>query len=138
MSDVSPLLDSIALSMKHLAARQQVISQNIANSDTPGYKARDMEPLDFSSLLAEKGVPRVTPPRVNVTSGMVALGTAPTADGRIVADEATSETKPDGNNVTLEDQLLKMGGIQSDFSTMADLYRKQLGLLKTAIDSSSR
>jgi flagellar basal-body rod protein FlgB len=133
MSDVSPLLGSITRSMKHLVARQQVISQNIANGDTPGYKAREMEALDFSSLLTEKGVPHVTPPRVNVTSGMVALGVAPTTDGRIIADANTSETKPNGNNVTLEDQLLKMGEIRTDFTTMTNLYRKQIGLLKTAI-----
>jgi flagellar basal-body rod protein FlgB len=64
---------------------------------------------------------------------MVALGVAPTTDGRIIADANTSETKPNGNNVTLEDQLLKMGEIRTDFTTMTNLYRKQIGLLKTAI-----
>lgn len=133
MSNVSPLLGSITQSMKHLAARQQVISQNIANSETKGYKAQEMEAPDFSSLLTEKGVPHVVRPRVNVTSGMVALGVAPTTNGHVIADSDTSETKPDGNNVTLEDQLLKMGEIRTDFTTMANLYRKQLGLLKTAV-----
>lgn len=133
MSNVSPLLGSITQSMKHLAARQQVISQNIANSETKGYKAQEMEAPDFSSLLTEKGVPHVARPRVNVTSGMVALGVQPTTNGRVIADSDTSETKPDGNNVTLEDQLLKMGEIRTDFTTMANLYRKQLGLLKTAV-----
>jgi hypothetical protein len=40
-------------------------------------------------------------------------------------DKDISETKPDGNNVTLEDQLLKMGQIQADFTAMTGLYRKQ-------------
>jgi len=41
--------------------------------------------------------------------------------------------KPDGNNVTLEDQLLKMGQVQTDFATMTNLYRKQMSLMKTAL-----
>ncbi len=135
MNTLSPLLSSITQSMKNLAARQQVISQNIANSETAGYKAQDIEAPDFSSLLAEKGVPHVTAPRVNVTSGMVSLGVAPTSEGHVIADSDTSETKPDGNNVTLEDQLLKMGETRTDFTTMANLYRKQLGLIKTAVGS---
>jgi flagellar basal-body rod protein FlgB len=130
----SSLLDGITRSMHYLAARQQVISQNIANSETPGFKAQDMEAPDFSSLLERSGKgPHVARPRVNVTSGMVALGVTPTANGHVIADSDTSETKPDGNNVTLEDQLLRMGEVRTDFTTMTNLYRKQLGLIKTAL-----
>ncbi len=43
------------------------------------------------------------------------------------------ETKPDGNNVTLEDQLLKMGQVQTDFTPMTNLYRKQMTLIQAAI-----
>lgn len=133
MLETAPLIDGITRSMKNLAVRQRVIAQNIANSETPGFKAQEVEAPDFSSLLANRGVPHVTPPRVHVTNGMVALGKAPTADGHVIADSATTETKPDGNNVTLEDQLLKMGQVQTDFKTMTDLYRKQMGLLQAAI-----
>jgi len=51
----------------------------------------------------------------------------------VILDRETSEAKPDGDNVTLEDQLLKMGQIQADFATMTGIYRKQMGLLKAAI-----
>ncbi len=129
----SPLLDSITRSMKNLAERQRVLSQNIANSETPGFKAQEVEAPDFSSLLATRGVPHVTRPQVQVTSGMVALGVPPTANGKVIADSDVSETKPDGNNVTLEDQLLKMGEVQTDFTTMSNLYRKQMALIQAAI-----
>lgn len=133
MASDSPLLDSITQSMKSLAQRQRVIAQNVANSETPGFKSQEVEAPDFSSLLTHKGVPHVVRPRVQVTSGMVALGVPPTENGRVVADSNVSETKPDGNNVTLEDQLLKMGQVQTDFQTMTDLYRKQMGLIQAAI-----
>ena len=70
---------------------------------------------------------------------MSALGANPALGGsNIVLDNATSETKPDGNNVTLEDQLLKMGEVQADFATMTSLYRKSQGLMKTALGQGSR
>lgn len=121
--------------MKHLSERQRVIAQNIANSETPGFKARDMAEPNFAGLLAaqDTGKPSVARPRVTISSGMSALGARQAMGGNILLDANTSETKPDGNNVALEDQLLKMGQIQADFATMTSIYRKQLGLLKTAI-----
>lgn len=140
MSDgVPPILDGIGREMRHLAQRQRVIAQNIANSETPGFKARDVDAPDFSDLLAAQGVshrPGVVRPRVAITSGMAALGAhAIEADG-VRLDRDVTETKPDGNNVTLEDQLLKMGQLQADFAAMANLYRRQQGLLKTALGRS--
>ena len=55
--------------MSWLEARQDVLSQNVANADTPGYAARDLKPMDFASLLkkANGAVPAsglmVTDPR---------------------------------------------------------------------------
>lgn len=42
-------LDAQGRALELLARRQQVLSSNIANADTPGYKARD---IDFASVLA--------------------------------------------------------------------------------------
>lgn len=132
-----PIIQGVAQAMRHLSDRQRVIAQNIANSDTPGYRARDLEAPDFSGLVEAagggngSGAPRVARPRVHVTSGMAALG-ASAASG-VILDRDISETKPDGNNVTLEDQLLRMGEIQADFAALSGLYRKQMGLLRSAL-----
>jgi flagellar basal-body rod protein FlgB len=130
-----PLLAGIGDAMRNLSERQRVIAQNIANSETPAFKARDVQAPNFSRLLSgqEAGKPSVTRPHVTLTSGMSALGARSLMAGNIVLDADVSETKPDGNNVVLEDQLLKMGQVQADFATMTSLYRKQIGLLKSAI-----
>lgn len=133
MPNVAPLLAGIRAEMKHLAERQRVIAQNVANSDTPGYKAREVESPDFGDLLAGQGASRVARPRVEITGRMAALGAHAPQNGDILLDTDTSETKPDGNNVTLEDQLLKIGQVQADFAAMTNLYRKQQALLKTAL-----
>ena len=134
MASTTPtLLTGIGQAMKHLAERQRVVSQNIANSETRGFKAREVETPSFTGLLEaqEGGRPQIAQPRVKVTSGMAALGAS--RGGNVILDSDISETKPDGNNVTLEDQLLKMGQIQSDFAALTNLYRKQMSLLKTAL-----
>lgn len=130
------LLAGITQSMKALSQRQQVIAQNLANSETPGFKARESIAPDFSALLAahgDGGAPHIARPVVQLSSGMAALGARQAGDGSVVDDKDTGETKPDGNNVVLEEQMLKMGQVQSDYSAMASIYRKQLGLLKAAI-----
>ncbi|TFI59651.1 flagellar biosynthesis protein FlgB [Sphingomonas parva] len=120
--------------MQHMSGRQKVIAQNIANSETPGFKAREVEAPDFSQMLgAMEGGPRVVRPRVTISGGMAALGARPTSGANgVILDKDTMETKPDGNNVTLEEQLLKMGQVQADFTALTSLYKKQLLLMKTA------
>lgn len=137
-TSLPPIFDGMGRAMKAMAEHQRVISENIANSETAGYKARTVEAPDFSALVESQagasGAPRIARPRVELSGGMAALGArAPQAGGRVVLDTKTSETKPDGNNVTLEDQLLALGEVQQNYAAMTSLYRKQIGLLKTAI-----
>ena len=79
------LMGGITRSMHNLADRQRVISENIANSETPHFKAREMEAPDFGALLEAqggvKGTPRVGRPRISITSGMQALGARPPPTG---------------------------------------------------------
>ena len=76
---VPAILSGIRAEMKHLADRQRVISQNIANSETPGFKARDVAAPNFSALLAAQGggaggAPGIAVPTVQLTPSMAALG----------------------------------------------------------------
>lgn len=132
----SGLVNGIVQSMHALSARQRVIAQNIANSETPGFKARATVAPDFGAMLAAQGdggAARVARPQVRITSGMAALGARQPDGGSIILDSDTGETKPDGNNVVLEEQLLQMGQTQADFAALTSIYRKQMGLMKTAL-----
>ncbi|WP_188054521.1 MULTISPECIES: flagellar basal body protein [unclassified Sphingosinithalassobacter] len=138
MRDVPPVLAGIKASMQHMSQRQQVLAQNIANSETPGYRGRELEAPDFSSLVqGAGGTPRVAAPRVMLTDAMQGLGAVqPAGANGVIFDTDIAETKPDGNNVTLEDQLLRMGELQADFTAMAGLYRKQMDLMRKALGRS--
>lgn len=138
MTNTPRLFDAITQSMKHLAHNQRVIAENVANAETPGFKARTVSAPEFSALVelhgGTAGRPQVQRPRITLSGSMIGLGARPPQGGSdVILDRNTSETKPDGNNVTLEDQLLKMGEVQADFAAMTNLYRKQLGLIKSAI-----
>ena len=129
--DTLPILGGMRERMQNLSERQRVIAQNIANSETPGYKAREVAEPSFAGLLGGSGM--VATPRVELTAKMKSLGAVQRVGGGLIFDKDITETKPDGNNVTLEDQLLKMGQVQADFTAMTNLYRKQMSLLKTAV-----
>lgn len=126
-----PILAGIRDRMHNLADRQRVLAQNIANSETPGYKARDVAEPDFAALVGGSGM--IAKPRVELTQRMKGLGAVQPIGMGVIFDKDITETKPDGNNVTLEDQLLKMGEVQADFTAMTNLYRKQMAMLKTAV-----
>lgn len=133
MSEMPTILTAIQMRMQNLSQRQQVIAQNLANSETPGYKSRDVSEPNFGDLLQGAGGISIAKPRVELTGTMKSLGAVQPVGSGLVFDKDVTETKPDGNNVTLEDQLLKMGKVQADFSAMTNIYRKQMLLLRTAL-----
>ena len=134
MARTPDLINGLAAAMRHLGRKQQVIAENIANGDTPGYKARTVEGPHFGSLIGIASESRVVArPTVELTSGMAGLGAQARGGTRVRLDKTVSETKPNGNNVTLEDQLLALGQVQADYATTTSLYRKQMALLRTAI-----
>ena len=126
-----PILAGIRERMQNLSERQRVVATNIANSETPGYKAREVSEPNFASLVGGSGM--IAAPRVQLTDRMKSLGAIQPIGTGLILDKDITETKPDGNNVTLEDQVLKMGEIQADFTAMTGLYRKQMSMLKTAV-----
>lgn len=134
------IMDNLTRSMRYLSDRQHAIAGNIANSETPGYKARDVEKPDFSAMIEGQSsnfsTPRITRPHVDLTSAMTLMGAQPLRASGSIAYKNISETKPDGNNVTLEDQLLDIGSIQADFATMTSISRNLDGLMTKALGSA--
>lgn len=130
------ILDAISAKLKHLSVRQQVVSQNIANADTPGFRARDVKTPDFSAILGETtlaGKAEIGVPRVAASASMARLGASPARIGEIERGDTAYEVKESGNTVILEEELMKMAQIQMDYAALTNLYRKQAGLLKIAL-----
>jgi flagellar basal-body rod protein FlgB len=94
--------------LTYLSERQEVVAGNIANADTPGYKALDVEPGDFSAAL-QQARDAVVP----------------------VPDLAA---RNDGNNVSIdrEARLLSENAIRFNLATQ--LLRTQMKALRSAIE----
>lgn len=84
--------------MTWLAERQTVTAANIANADTPGYRARDVAP--FSSVLETAGLSMVATSPLHMTAGAGSTANLATRSG---ASWASSHS---GNNVSIERELM--------------------------------
>jgi flagellar basal-body rod protein FlgB len=97
--------------MDLLSARQKLVASNIANIDTPGYKAKDIDfQFEFLSL-ASGNVP--SSPRVVDTPGLV--------------------VKSDGNNVSLDREARLLSENAMRFSVASNLMKTQLRMVESAI-----
>ncbi|MFC2970529.1 flagellar basal body rod protein FlgB [Acidimangrovimonas pyrenivorans] len=107
--------------MQWLSARQRVISENIANADTPGYRAQDVASFD---AFVE-----------HVRSNEAQLGptdfTTLTPVETVTADDSWTGTLS-GNTVVLEQQTVKAGETAQQYRLAANLYRKAHELLNLA------
>ncbi|MCI0754789.1 flagellar basal body protein [Teichococcus vastitatis] len=117
--------------MRQLAERQNVLSQNIANADTPHYRARDVKPFSFDSTLLRQ------------QPGLASLRLASTRPGHIgqsigaanvITDRANSYSEdPDGNTVNLEEQMVKQADVAKAYDLTTLVYKRGTALLRNAV-----
>ncbi len=110
------LLDTMSAMARHAAQRHAVIAENIANADTPGYKAKDLQPFSevFKSSVREGG---------NVKN----------MNASVVEMDAGDIASPNGNTVSLEQQMMLSAQNKGDHEMALAVYRKSLDMFKMAI-----
>jgi flagellar basal-body rod protein FlgB len=127
-----PTLAALRTKMQWHQERQRVLANNISNSDTPNFKPSDLVEPKFD----RNGQPPVG-------SMMGSLPMLRTSSQHLTAAGGTEsfttdrkggfQTRPAGNAVNLEDEMLKTSSNQMDYAAATSLYSRSLGLLKTAI-----
>jgi flagellar basal-body rod protein FlgB len=126
-----PLMSMLRTRMSWLHQRQDVLSQNVANADTPKYAAHDLKPLDFkdslqSSMASKASNLSVTDPRH--------IAIRPASSTKFDDVETHDiESNPNGNSVSLEAEMIKVADTQAQFQAAANIYAKAMTLMKTAI-----
>lgn len=125
------LFKALGAKMDYLNQRQRVISQNIANADTPGYKPQDLLPVDFNTVLRD--VTQTNGVRVETTDGMHMPRPLKIDDAKERKQKETYEVAPAGNAVIMEEQLIKANQTVSDYTLMTNIYQKQVQMMKTAL-----
>lgn len=120
--------------LAHASARNAVVARNIAHADTPGFKAQEVEAFDFERMAASAGASEPKATRPGHTRGQSLPG-RPEVEAR--AAPATDES-PDGNTVSLEEQMVQAAETRGQFELAATLYAKHLSMLRTAIGRGER
>ena len=105
--------------------RQSVLAENIANANTPGYKPHDLQPFAATLSQVQSVEPAQTQP--NHLAGTI----APAAANEVV--DRTHMRSPDGNAVSLDEQLVKLADTETAHSMVTSIYRAYLGMFNTAL-----
>lgn len=111
----------------HAAARQQLLARNVANADTPGYRAQDL--ADFAFMVESSGSMASAPMRVTRAAHNAGLGWGMTA--RQV--EAGGEASPNGNTVSLEGEMFRQAEIGREHKLALTVYESGLRLTRGAL-----
>ena len=96
----------------HASARQSAIAGNVANADTPGYRAQEVE--DFATHLRR-------------------LQAEPAAPPRLVSAPAGAALSPNGNSVSLEAEMMKAVETRHQFDKALSIYQSVSGIIRTSL-----
>ncbi len=99
--------------------RQQLLAQNVANANTPGYQPRDLAPF----FAAMTGALSLTSPLHMMAAGRSAAA----------ALSRPAEKGIAGNGVSIEDQLGKVADTSGIQELTLNLHRSYQGMLRTAL-----
>lgn len=120
MFDTLDLFRTADAMARHAGARQAVVARNLANADTPGYRAQQIAP--FAEAMQTGTGLRET--RDAHTPGTVAPGRP---------RPATAETSPNGNSVSLELEMLAGIEAEREHSRALAIYKHGMTVLRTAL-----
>ncbi len=111
--------------------RQRVLSQNISNADTPDYRPKDLNALNFKQVLRGEMAPHVAVARTNANH---LKGTIPEQEKfRDIGQRKTFEASPDGNQVVVEEQMQKVSDTKSAYDTAVTLMQANFKMLSIAV-----
>jgi flagellar basal-body rod protein FlgB len=117
--------------MSWLHQRQDVLSQNVANADTPGFVARDLKALDFDDTMRSQMMNRGASLAVTNARHIEIKSTSSTKFDDFESRDV--ESNPNGNAVSLEAEMIKVSDTQAQFQAAANIYAKAMTMMKTAI-----
>lgn len=131
-----PVLGLLTQSMSFHNQRQRVIAENVANANTPGYVAQDLDESEFQRNLQEQMQARSAPRSARGGSGVPSL-TSPIRQWQ-TKDSPDSEMTVNGNTVVLEEQMIRANENRMEYESALSLYQKSLGMIRTAIRQAGR
>lgn len=127
-----PLFAMLKGRLGHLNQRQQVIAENVANTSTPGYVARDLQPYSFQAQAQAAATLRPVAPATTRVNHIQGAGSAAASTHYKRVHAPDSETTLDGNQVVLEEEMMKMTEARMNYDAAIGFYQKSMNILKMA------
>lgn len=119
--------------LSYRADRQNIISSNIANRDTPGYKTKDLSFSDELSNITKNQLPmKITNPNHIIPQNNIA------SKENKVYDVDNLQVQNDGNNVSLDREMSEMAKNTMVFQALQAAIKKDSALFRSVIDSSGK
>ncbi|MFT5741955.1 MAG: flagellar basal-body rod protein FlgB [Paracoccaceae bacterium] len=110
---------------RHAGQRQAVTARNIANADTPGFRAQVIDSFADTYRGSEPAALRST------RAGHIGGTQAGVATARVRM--ADTEPSPNGNSVSLEEEMLRGVEIQREHNRALAIYKHGLDVLRMSI-----
>lgn len=133
----TPFFGLLRSRLDQLSERQRLISENIANASTPGYRPRDVDTSGFERMVASAAGGGGGLQMARTKSGHMSPGGGGSGGVNIVTRD-DSETTIDGNAVVLEEQMSAAAQTRMEFETGIALYQKGLELIRMAARAPGR
>ena len=134
MSDVTSLLSVQMLDF--LSAKHQVITQNIANNNTPGYNAKKINiPKNFFSMVNKTISPNHI--QISTTSPSHLAGYLSSIRYRTKKDISGTK-KINGNNVDLKHQIMNISANQVEYDKAIKSYMNASSLISIALGNKGQ
>lgn len=125
-------VDRLGTGLSGASLRHRVLSSNLANANTPGFKRSD---VDFASQLnrhsPSRFAMRQTQP-AHLASRRQSLG------GPIVSRDTSTWMRNDANNVDVDREMVYLMENQLHYQAMADAANRHLQMLRAAISEGGR
>jgi flagellar basal-body rod protein FlgB len=109
----TPSMQRVEQYLNLLSVRHELVSSNLANVDTPGYRTQD---IDFEREMrrAEQRIDGIAAsPQVHEVKGLI--------------------ERPDGNNVSLDRETMALAQVQLQYHAGVELLRNEIHTLQSAI-----
>jgi flagellar basal-body rod protein FlgB len=125
-----PVFAAVTDKMRWHQTRQGLLAENVANAETPGYRGRDLAQYDF----AKRASSLASSTSISTTATQPMHFSVASENGAFGAQRmANFEITPEGNGITLEDEMMKVSTNLMDYQAATSIYQKSVKILKTAL-----
>ena len=124
-----PIFSMLRTRMNWAQERQRLLTENVANADTPNFRPSDLDPPKFDGM----GPKRPTQLALATTDAHHLTGGGVDSGEFERSKKGGFEVRPTGNAVNLENEVMKVADNQMEYQAATALYTRSLGLIKTAL-----